>query len=145
MTNELPTNAGYGTVKARFLIAYADGSDIDSFPDGAPAFGNVYFKPSVEKIRNASAIPAAVTIIPTTLVCGIDEEGYLTSPSGSRNVNLLATDDTDNDPTGWTWAVSYKLTDSNGAAFLGIGAHDLSVPQGQVIDLIDFAPSIGLV
>ena len=30
----LPTNVGYGTVTGRFMLAYADGSDADVFPDG---------------------------------------------------------------------------------------------------------------
>lgn len=139
MANELPDNVSYGTVTGRYLIAYADGVDADLYPDGMPALGTITFVPSVEKVRNASATPP-VTIIPRTITCSLDSEGYLLGYSGSRGVRLVATDDTDNDPTGWTYTVIYNLTDASGSALRGIGQHTISVLGGTTLDLITNAP-----
>jgi len=144
MANELPSNVGYGTVTARFLIAYADSSDLDLYPDGVPAKGNVYFTPLVEKLRNHNATPP-VTIIPRPVTCTIDSDGYLNGPQGEPGVRLIATDDEDNDPTGWLYNVEYQLTDANDVALRGIQSHTLAVPLGTTIDLITVAPVAGLV
>jgi hypothetical protein len=139
MANELPSNVSYGTVVGRYLIAYADGSDVDLFPDGAPAKGTITFVPSIEKVRNANAVPP-VTIIPRTVVTSLDSEGYLTAYAGSRGVRLVATDDTDNIPTGWTYNVVYNLTDATGARIGNIASHPISVIGGTTLDLITNAP-----
>ena len=144
MANELPSNVGYGTVTARFLIAYADGSDVDLYPDGVPAKGTIYFTPLIEKLRNHNATPP-VTIIPRPFICTIDSDGYLNGPQGSPGVRLIATDDIDNDPAGWLYNVQYQLTDENDAPLRGIQSHTLAVPAGATIDLISVAPVAGLV
>jgi len=143
MANELPSNISYGTVVGRFLIAYQDSSDANLYPDGAPASGSILFVPSVTRLKNPTALPAPVTIIPTTIECGLDNEGYLIGANGNRGISLIATNDTDNNPTGWTWKVSYKLTDPSGTPLRGVGSYDLSVPAGQTIDLITNAPVEG--
>lgn len=140
MANELPSNVSYGTIVGRFLIAYQDGSDVDLYPDGVPASGSIFFSPSVESLKNPTATPAPVTILPTVIECGLDSEGYLVGANGNRGISLIATNDTDNNPTGWTWNVSYKLTGPDGNPLRGIGSYDLSVPAGQTIDLITNAP-----
>lgn len=141
----LPTNVGYGTVTGRFIIAYADGSDPDLFPDGVPAKGNVFFTPQVEKLRNSSASPDPVTIIPMQVACNIDTDGYLNGPDGEPGVRLIATNDTDNNPTGWVYQVRYQLTDQSDAPLRGIPTHELSLGVGSTIDLINIAPVAGLV
>lgn len=137
---DLPSNIGYGTIVGRFLVAYADGPDADLYPDGAPASGSIFFTPSVERLKNPTALPDPVTILPTVIECNLDEEGYLIGANGNRGISLIATDDEDNNPTGWTWNVSYKLTDQSGAALRGIGSYNLSIPTGATIDLITNAP-----
>lgn len=145
MANELPTNVNYGTIVGRFLIAYQDKDDADLYPDGAPASGYIYLVPSVEKVKDPTASPAPVTIIPTTLKLSIDSEGYIIGSNGNRGVAVIATDDTDLVPTGWTWGVRYELTDPSGTPLRSIGAHNISVPGGTTIDLITTAPVAGLV
>lgn len=135
MATDLPTNLSYGTVVGRFLLAYADGVDIDLNPDGAAAGGNIYFTPSIKYLKDVTASPSPVTVIPATIVCSLDVDGYLTSPAGLPGVRLLATDDVDGNPTGWSWTVRYKLTDQDEAAITGIPDQVISVPAGQTIDL----------
>jgi hypothetical protein len=140
----LPSNVDFGTVVGRFLIATQDSADAGLFPDGAPASGTISFLPQVEKLRNPTALPAPVTIIPTTITCTLDSEGYLIGPNGSRGVKLIATNDLDNNPTGWTWRVVYNLTNQAGSRISGPGSYELSVPANEITDLITDAPVSGL-
>lgn len=135
MATDLPTNLSYGTIIGRFLLAYADGIDVDLNPDGAAAKGNIYFTPSIKQLKDVTASPAPVTIIPSVITCSLDADGYLTSPSGQTGVRILATDDVDGNPTGWTWTVRYKLTDQDDIPITGIPDQVISVPAGQTIDL----------
>lgn len=135
MANELPTNVSYGTVTGRFLLAYADGTDPDLYPDGVPCGGSIVFTPSIERLRNATGLPAPVTILVRPIQCFLDSEGYLLGSDGTRGVRMLATDDTDNDPTGWTWRADYRLTDAEGATLRSLTSHSFSLSGGSTIDL----------
>ena len=133
--NTLPSNLSYGTVTGRFLIAYADGIDLDDYPDGIAASGSIFFTSSPNSIKNATATPAPVTIIPTVIECSLNNEGYLTGPDGTAGVRLLATDDTDGSPTDWYWTVSYQLFDPSGVPTRRIPTHTIQVPSGATVDL----------
>lgn len=135
MPTDLPSNISYGTVKGRFLIAYADGVDADLFPDGIACSGNIIFYPSIDRLKNVGGLPAPVTILVRPVSCALDSEGYLLGSDGTRGVRLLATDDTDNDPTGWTWTAEYRLTDPSGIGLQGIPQQTFSLPGGSIIDL----------
>lgn len=136
----LPNNVNYGTVVGRFLIAKADGSDIDLFPDGAAAKGSVFFTPSVRQLLNLGASPQPVTIIPATYEAVLDAEGYLIGDDGSRAVRLIATDDPDLNPTGWTWTVSYRLTDDQDVPINGIPDFSMELPTDGEVDLTVVTP-----
>lgn len=135
MANELPTNLGYGTIVGRFLLAYADGSDEDLNPDGVAAMGSIFFVPSVNAVRNATASPAPVTIMPATVECTLDSEGYLVGPQGSRGVRLISTNDPDITPNNWYWTVKFKLTDQGGTPLNGLDNKMLTLTGGETIDL----------
>ena len=136
----LPSNVSYGTVTARFLLAYADGSDVDSYPDGVAAQGSVTFTPSASYVKNVNASPAPVTIIPSAITCSLDSEGYLLGTDGSRGVKLVATDDQDNNPYDWTWEVSFALLDANGANAGNISSFSFSLASGATVDLTSLSP-----
>jgi hypothetical protein len=140
MANELPTNVGYGTVTGRFLLAYADGVDSNLYPDGAPAKGTVLFTPSAAYVKNVNASPAPVTILPATIECSLDSEGYLIGPDSTRAVRLVATDDADNNPVDWTWRVDFRLTDQTDTPTRGITSFHFELPQGTTVDLTTAAP-----
>jgi hypothetical protein len=139
MANELPTNVSYGTVTGRYLLAYADSSDVGLNPDGVAAGGEILFTPLVERLRDATSTPP-VTIIPKQVACTINVDGYLCGPDGLPSVRLLATDDAD-----WLWQVTYLLTDVEGSLIRGIPTHTMSLPGGTTVDLITIAPVAGLV
>jgi hypothetical protein len=140
MANELPSNVGYGTVTGRFLLAYSDSADSDLYPDGMPAKGSVLFTPSPNYVKNVNASPAPVTILPATISCDLDSEGYILGYSGTRGVRLVATDDADNNPVDWTWKVTFRLTDADGTPTRGIPDFSFELPQGTTVDLTSASP-----
>ena len=107
---DLPSNVSYGQVGGRFLIAVADTSDPGRAPDSVPAQGKIKFTPSAGHVINATAAPVPVFITPRVIECTLDIEGYLIDSQGERDVWLIAGDDPDLNPTGWTYKVTFELT-----------------------------------
>jgi hypothetical protein len=136
----LPSNVSYGTVTGRFLLAYADGVDSDLNPDGVAAKGTVLFTPSPAYVKNLTATPAPVTILPATIECQLDTDGYLLGSDGTRGVRLVATDDPDNNPLEWTWRVDFRLTDQDDVPTRGISRFSFQLPSNTTVDLAALAP-----
>lgn len=136
----LPTNISYGTVVGQFLASLADGSDDDKLPDGIPMSGTVMFVASAGYVLDYSATPNPVTIVKTPIVCSLDANGYLCSPYAtagsvlSPGVMLIATDDPDLQPVGWSWTVIYNLTDPLGSR-VNLPTQSINVPTGATVDL----------
>jgi hypothetical protein len=139
MPNSLPNNLSYGTVNGRFLLAYADGVDSDLFPDGAPAKGTLFFTPSPANIKNVTATPAPVTILPASVMATLDSEGYLCGYGTTRGIRLLATDDLQGNPVDWTWLVEFRLTDADGAS-VTLQPFNFELPSGASVDLSVLGP-----
>lgn len=135
----LPSNVGYGTVVGRFLLAYADGSDSDAYPDGVPAKGSVFFNPSPAFLKDAGASPNPVTIVPSRVEATLDSNGYLLGPDGAQGIRLVATNDADLNPVNWTWEVEFAITDEVGTP-IKLDAFSFSLPQGTTVDLTALSP-----
>lgn len=111
----LPSNVGHGTVTGRF---------IDSA--GANISGTITFRPTPRRLLNATALPSAVTILPKPVTVALTE--------GSFTQALIATDDPDNNPHGWTYSVEFNFVDAKADGFA------IEVPEGQTVDLTTVAP-----
>ena len=135
----LPTNVSYGTVTGRFLLAYADSGDPGPEPDGAPAKGSVIFRASPVKLLDVSATPAPVTILPAPVVANLNTSGYIEGYDGDAGVRLVATDDPDINPVGWTWQVEFRLTDEANVA-VAVPTFSFSLPAGTTVDLASVSP-----
>jgi hypothetical protein len=135
----LPTNVSYGTVTGRFLLAYADSSDVDPQPDGEPAKGFVIFTASPVKILDASASPAPVTILPAPVVANLNADGYIEGYTGDAGVRLVATNDSDLNPLNWTWEVDFRLTDEDGNP-ITLPSFSFALPAGSTTDLTTVSP-----
>lgn len=135
----LPSNISYGTVVGRFLLAYADSSDVDLYPDGIPAKGSVFFTPSPANLKDTNATPAPVTILPSRVEAVLDADGYLCGYTGDQGIRLVATDDADLNPLNWTWLAEFRLTDENDATVL-LSPFSFSLPGGTSVDLAAVAP-----
>ena len=135
----IPSNVSYGTVTGRFIVAYADSSDSGQEPDAIPAAGSVFFTASPTFIKNASADPAAVTILPAVVEATLDSDGYICGYGTTRGVNLVATDDPDNNPVNWTWSVTFRLTDQDGTP-ITVPGFSFSLPSNQTVDLTVLSP-----
>lgn len=105
----MPTNVSYGRVIGQWLLAVGDSTTPDT-PDATPAAGTITFTPSVPRVLDTTATPNPVTITPQPVACTLDADGYLTDGQGNPGVWLVATDDPDNNPTGWTYTVRVALT-----------------------------------
>ena len=135
----LPNNVNYGTVVGQFLLAYADSNDSGDQPDGIPAKGSIYFRPSPVKLLDSGSSPNPVTILPAVVECVLDSEGYLLGYPGDRGVRLVATDDADLNPTDWTWTVDFRLTDQDDVP-VPIASFSIELPSDTTVDLTTVSP-----
>lgn len=139
----LPSNLSTGRVVGRFAIGVIDGDDPDDEPDLVPAKGTVTFTASIPYMPNGTADPAPVTILKTSIVTVLDDEGYLCTPNpanpsvaGKRGVRLVATDDPDAGVVGWTWNVTSRFTDMNGSVLANtVPTFSFALPSGAEVDL----------
>lgn len=137
----LPSNVSYGTVHGRFILAYGDTVDSGPEPDAIPAKGSVFFTASPILLKNATASPDPVTILPATVEVPLDSDGYLRAFAGTEGlgVRLVSTDDPDNNPVNWTWRVDFRLTDEAGTP-VTLPSFSFSLPSGTEVDLTDLSP-----
>lgn len=141
----LPSNVNYGSVVGQFIASIMDGPDANRFPDSLPLGGEITFTPSVAYVKNVNTTPNPVTIVKTVVTGILDAEGYLCTPvpdsSGNfqRGVFLVATDDPDLNPRGWTWTVDYRFT-LEGRPVASPARHSISVPTDTVVDLTTASP-----
>ncbi|KAB1647459.1 hypothetical protein F8O06_02665 [Pseudoclavibacter sp. CFCC 14310] len=126
----LPSNVGFGTVTGRFIRATADStSDSDSDPDGVPLDGlKIVFRSSISRAKDSTATPP-VTIIFDTVQAVTDADGVLTDPDGNASIRLIATDDPDLQPSGWTWTATIT------GPTIGTISTTFTLSEGQTIDL----------
>ena len=131
----LPANVGFGRVTGRLIRAILDSPiDPDTEPDGVPIEGaKVTFTASVGRVVNRTATPpVSIFIDPVTVVTNAD--GILVSPDGTEGVTLVASDDADLDPSGWT----YKVTMT--APSISALSWSITVPEGSIQDLATAIP-----
>jgi len=136
----LPSNVSTGKVTGQFIVGLLDGPDADQEPDALPASGQVIFTPSIAYAPDVTADPNPVTILQTSVVAVLDDEGYLCTPvQGTlevayRGVRLIATDDPDLSVVDWTWMATYSFEPVNGTK-LAIPTHSFALPSGGEVDL----------
>lgn len=106
----LPSNVDFGTVV---------GTIIDS--TGTPAKGKVIFTPAAKVLINRSSSPP-VTITTAPVKVELDADGHFV-------VQLVATDDPDLNPVGWTYSMSFQLDSGT------IASESILVPVGATIDV----------
>ena len=135
----LPTNVNYGTVVGQFLLAYADSADVDPQPDGVPAKGSIFFRPSPIKLLDGSSSPNPVTILPAVVEATLDSEGYLCGYGTTRGIRLVATDDPDLNPQDWTWTVEFRLTAQDDTP-VAIPSFNIELPSDTTVDLTTVSP-----
>lgn len=135
----LPTNVNYGTVVGQFLLAYADSNDVDPQPDGVPAKGSIFFRPSPIKLLDGASSPNPVTILPAVVEATLDSEGYLCGYGTTRGIRLIATDDPDLNPQDWTWTVEFRLTAQDDTP-VAIPSFNIELPSSTTVDLTTVSP-----
>ena len=125
----LPANVGTGLITGRFIRAIVDSNDDDRDPDGVPLENlTVSFKGSVNSVVNRTATPPVIIEL-GTIVVTTNSDGVLVSPDGREGVRLVATNDEDLSPTGFTYLVTISGTNFTTKSF------SISVPVDSVQDL----------
>ncbi len=87
----LPTAVKLSTVTGWFTQAVADSADAGQAPDMLPMLGTVTFTPNVERAKIPTALPQPMILFPRPIVCGLDDQGFLLGPDGTRDVMIAAT------------------------------------------------------
>jgi hypothetical protein len=135
----IPSNLSYGTVTGRFIVAYQDSSDSGQEPDIIPASGSIFFTASPSLIKDITASPAPVSILPAVVEATLDSDGYLCGFGTTRGIVLVATDDPDGNPVDWTWRADFRLTDSTQTP-LTVAPFSFELPGGTTVDLAVASP-----
>lgn len=118
----------YGTVTGTFAWSMLTGNPADAVPITDAAFS---FVPRAGVIRDPSS---PLTILGLKVTGKTDTDGVLRDDEGNVGVRLLATDDPDLNPTGFTWLVTINVTGHPSISF------DIVVPTGSTIDLTTVIP-----
>lgn len=134
----LPGNVAYTKITGRFLKAVTDTlADPDNNPDAAPFVGlTITFTPSISppRVKNTSATPP-VTMVIDTISATTDSEGDIVSPSGTKGIWLVSSDDPDLNPYGWTYRVVIS-----GAGFPTLDFSFVAVSGGE-FDIATMTPA----
>ena len=139
----LSSSVSTGRVVGRFAVGVVDGEDEGDEPDLIAAKGTITFTASIPYMPNGSADPDPVTILKTSIVTVLDDEGYLCTPNpanpsvaGRRGVRLFATDDEDAGVVGWTWNATPRFVDKNGSVLANtVPTFSFALPSGAEVDL----------
>lgn len=133
----LPSNLSYTKIVGRFLRAVTDTTDDpDAYPDGVAMEGLLI---TFSSDANPPRVRTAASVPPTTIVIGdvqvtTNSDGDIVSPDGSLGVYLVASDDPDMQPTGWTYTCTIQGPDFVTASFSFIA------PSGGELDLTTLVP-----
>lgn len=118
----------YGTVVGTFVWSMLTGNP----GDAQPVVGaTISFVSRAGVIRD---VPFPRTILSQRIVGTTDSEGVLRDADGNVGVRLLATDDPNLNPTGFTWLVTVAADEHYSYSF------DLVMPADAVIDLATVTP-----
>lgn len=133
-----------GKVEGQFIVGVIDGPDEDDEPDLIPATGTITFTTNVPYFPVPAGEPNPFTILRTTMVGVLDDEGYLCTPSTAfnepprRGFKLIATDSENLSVVDWTWTATPMFKDVNGTSLgSAIPAFSFHVPSGSVQDLTE--------
>jgi lysophospholipase L1-like esterase len=130
----LPANIGFCTVIGRFIRATADGVDGDRDPDGIPVSGmTITFTAPIRVARNVTTVPP-VTVFIDPIVAATDATGVLVGSDLSPGILLVASDDADLSPSGWSYSVTIAAPSIPAFTF------DFNAPAGTVVDLSTVIP-----
>lgn len=98
----------YGKVTGRILALIGDTADGGSTPDTPAVTGTVTFTPLVDGPLRSTIDRAGALVTPRPVSCSVDADGDL-SMSGTKGVDLLATDSPAISPTGWRYLVTFAV------------------------------------
>lgn len=134
----LPTDIPTGLVTGQFYFVNEDNVDANTDPELTVVQGNVTFTCSAPLLRMPTKL---ATVIPLTFKGAFDSNGNLVSASDPTvGLKLPATDSVLFNPTGFTWRVSFSLTQAFNGYTIQVAPFDIQVPAGGTVDLTTAMP-----
>lgn len=121
----LPVDVGQGVVTGT-VVSAEQVAESDTDVDAVALGGTVTFTPSVTQLIHATS---NLIILSQPITVTLDA-------NGSFSTKLIATDDTDLNPTGWTYTVSFVLPGTP----VSVRPFSITVPGGSTQDLADITP-----
>jgi len=119
----LPADVGVCTVTGMLVTSLqVEGSDAD--PDLVPVSGKVRFTPTAKHVVHAGT-PSVILMKPIEVE--LDE-------FGAFSTLLIATDDADLNPSGWTYTVSFDLVEAEYPTF------SMEAPMDTIVDIATVVP-----
>jgi hypothetical protein len=101
--------------------------------NGAPRAGTFTFTASI-RVRSAAE---HTTLVPSAVIGRLNAQGQLKADDTTSDLRLVATDDADGTPTGWTWSVKEEITGQQ------VRTYNLPIPlAGGDIDLTGAATDV---
>lgn len=135
----LPPSVDFSRITGRFLAVELDNDDSGSDPQGVPItdLTVTVTAQSGGILRPLIRVPASKSVLlARSLTMVSDDEGYLVNPSTrERFIDVVATDDPDLQPTGWTYLVEIR-SEADGLA----ATFSMPAPMGATTDLADVVP-----
>lgn len=130
----LPSNVSICEITGEFARAIIDGSDPDRDPDAVPLPGLVVrFTADLNPYLVRNAVSKKIIVV-DPIVATTNAAGVLVGPDGQPGVRVVASDDPDIEPTGWTYRVEISGTDFPSSRF------SFTAPSGATVDLAAVVP-----
>lgn len=135
----LPAQMSFFTVTGKLVKATLDSADGDTDPDSVALQGQVTFSPEIGKRLSNGTLAGGgrITVASATppLIVVVDPVPVVLDVNGAFSVKLLAPDDPDISPSGWSWTCTFALTGATIKAFSFTGE------AGSTVDLATVVPA----
>ena len=123
-----PSDLGYGQITGQICYLDGDTDDAGNAPEMIPAQGTVLITPSVKFTKYTGADGNRILAV-RTISGKLDVNGYIIQADGVQGISVPASDDTELNPTNWTYNVKISITGAGDLSF------DTSISDQQVIDV----------
>lgn len=135
VVSDLPT----GRVQGRYIFVSQDAADEGTSPDAVLVTGSVRFTCSASPPLLYREL--GISVVPLVHEASFDNLGHVV-PLGQteRFIELLAADSPLVNPQGFTWQVSFNLTEVATGRTVNLPSFPIYVAEGETVDLTDHTP-----
>lgn len=135
VVSDLPT----GRVKGQYIFVSQDSADEGTSPDSILVTGTVRFTCSATPPLIYRSL--SVSAVPLVHEATFDSQGFLTPLGQTERFMELLADAEGVNPRGFTWQVSFNLTEAATGRTINIPSFAIKVLPGQTVDLTEVQPA----